>query len=186
MDETPETLENKFRAIAQRTHTEKPKPADVKAFRAFLEAHPKFWTRLGQLSLQARYGLIDEMRAPTVTKESLQVGIDELERTLRRKEDSTLERLLIEQVVLCWLRLNYAELLYSAKHRDSISLDASAYWEKRLTAAQARYLKAIETLARVRRLNVPAQQINIAEKQVNIAQGPQANVQPTAIDTARA
>jgi len=38
------------------------------------------------------------------------------------------------------------------------------YWEKRLTAAQRRFTRACETLARVRKLsrNTPALQFNIA------------------------
>jgi hypothetical protein len=48
------------------------------------------------------------------------------------------------------------------------------YWEKRLTAAQRRFTRACETLARVRKLsrNTPALQFNIAAsggQQVNVA-----------------
>jgi len=42
--------------------------------------------------------------------------------------------------------------------------DLGMYWEKRLSAAQRRFTRAGETLARVRKLsrNVPALQFNIA------------------------
>jgi hypothetical protein len=44
------------------------------------------------------------------------------------------------------------------------------YWEQRQNAAQGRFLRAVETLARVRRLNKrPPVQINIGGQQVNIA-----------------
>ena len=41
------------------------------------------------------------------------------------------------------------------------------FWERRLSAAQRRFLRATETLARVRRLQLPAVQVNIAERQLN-------------------
>jgi hypothetical protein len=77
-----------------------------------------------------------------------------------------------------------------------VALNVGAYWDNLLTTHQARFLRAIETLARVRRLarNTPALQINIAReggKQVNV-QGdvngqkapPATDAQPEAMPTA--
>ena len=55
-----------------------------------------------------------------------------------------------------------------------ITLTMGKYWEGRLSAAQRRHLRAVETLARVRRLlsRIPAVQVNIATQggqQVNVA-----------------
>jgi hypothetical protein len=48
-----------------------------------------------------------------------------------------------------------------------------AQWERVLASKEARYLRAVETLARVRRLlNLPAPQVNI-----NLPGGQQVNVQ---------
>ena len=70
---------------------------------------------------------------------------------------------------LCWLRLQLIEQQYSGVQAGNMTLPQGDYWERRLSAAQRRYLRAVETLARVRRLRVPALQVNIGEKQVNIA-----------------
>ena len=45
--------------------------------------------------------------------------------------------------------------------------------DRKLSAAQRRYLRACETLARVRKLRLPTLQVNIGEKQVNVAGWPQ-------------
>jgi len=63
---------------------------------------------------------------------------------------------------------------------QSASYQAGAYWDNLLTSNHARFLRAIETLGRVRRLsrNTPALQINIAReggKQVNV-QGDGVNI----------
>jgi hypothetical protein len=49
---------------------------------------------------------------------------------------------------------------------QSIPLARAEYWDGLLSSTQARFLRAIETLARVRRLarNTPALQINIANE----------------------
>lgn len=87
---------------------------------------------------------------------------------------SPLERLLIQQVTLCWLNLNIVEFRHSNLMQQSITLTLGMYWEKRLSAAQRRFTRACETLARVRKLsrNNPALQFNIAAiggQQVNVA-----------------
>jgi hypothetical protein len=56
---------------------------------------------------------------------------------------------------------------------NSGTLEQGEYWEKRLSAAQRRYLRACETLARVRKLTLGtlALQVNIAAaggQQVNM------------------
>ena len=95
-------------------------------------------------------------------RESLNVGRLAMRQDLGYEEASALDRLLIDQVVLCWLRLHYVEFHHTAiSNRD--------HWERKLSATQRRYLRACETLARVRRLRLPSMQINIGEKQLNVA-----------------
>src|SRR6266567_2880012 len=52
---------------------------------------------------------------------------------------SPLERLLIQQVTLCWLNLNAVEYMHSGVMQQSITLTLAIYWEKRLPAAQRRF-----------------------------------------------
>ncbi len=51
-------------------------------------------------------------------------------------ESSPLERLLIQQVTLCWLNLNLVEYRHTNVMQQSISLAQGIYWEKRLSMAQ--------------------------------------------------
>jgi hypothetical protein len=73
-----------------------------------------------------------------------------------------------------WLRLIDAENRYNnIVVGNSVTLQQGQYWDTLLSSTQARFLRAIETPARVRRLarNTPALQINIASdggKQVNV------------------
>jgi len=73
--------------------------------------------------------------------------------------------------VLRWLRLQAAEHQYSGNTKAGGSLAQAQFWERRLSAVQRRYIRACETLARIRRLALPAVQVNIADKQVNLTGG---------------
>jgi hypothetical protein len=82
-----------------------------------------------------------------------------------------LERLLIEQIAVAWLDWDIVQQAYTNNVVVSgHSLNSGAYWDRRVTSAQARYLRAMEALARVRRLAMPMPlQVNIGGQQVNVA-----------------
>ncbi len=55
-------------------------------------------------------------------------------------------------------------------NQTEVVIAQADWWERRMTAAQGRYRRAVESLARVRRLTHPsALQINVGERQVNVA-----------------
>jgi hypothetical protein len=75
-----------------------------------------------------------------------------------------IERPLIQHVVLCWLRLHICELYYE-RHTKGATLTVATFWENTLSANQRRYLRSVETLARIRKLNLTIQ-VNVAHQQI--------------------
>ena len=73
------------------------------------------------------------------------------------KDSSQLEKIIIEQVCLNWLRLNALELTHDQKTRESHTLPVGEHWDKLLTQSQKRYLRACESLAKVRKLLAEAE-----------------------------
>jgi hypothetical protein len=76
---------------------------------------------------------------------------------MRREEldyanESTIVRMLIDQVLLCQMRLIQFEVTHGNRTNESHSFAAGIYYEKRLSLTQRRFLKAVETLAKVKRL----------------------------------
>ncbi len=94
-----------------------------------------------------RDGLCLAVRSGTLHDE-----IERLRRSLGEPDVSPMERLLIDQVVICYLRMNLTEQYYENAMTDGCSLAARSYWERKLSTVQRRYLRSIETLARVRKL----------------------------------
>jgi len=72
---------------------------------------------------------------------------------------------LIEHIMTCWVRLQLVERDMSNTVKGSHSRDSALYWDRRLTEAQRRYLRAVNLLAKVRHIG-PAVQVNVAHQQV--------------------
>ena len=167
-------LARQFLELVKKTDGQAPDPAAVHALQAMLDQHPELWRVAGDLAHTAAMSVVNKMRAYPLVAESLKRGWAVMKDELGYQLAPPLERLLVEQVVLCWLHLNIVEIEYTDLIGASPSPADAAHWEKRLSAAQGRYLRACETLARIRKLarNTPALQVNIAAdggQQVNIA-----------------
>ncbi len=121
----------------------------------------------GDLAAQARLHIINQVDATTAMKELLGYGLEAMQRELGYADAPLLERLLIEQVLVCWLRLNLDEYRYTTVDTQGGTFAKLRYWEQRVAGAQARYVRAIDALARVRKLARPAPlQVNIGGEQV--------------------
>ena len=66
---------------------------------------------------------------------------------------SAMERILVDRTVLCWLQLHLIELAYA--RRSNPPAAEALLFEKKLSAANKRFLASVRTLATVRRLAVP-------------------------------
>jgi hypothetical protein len=173
-DKAEETRKT-FRALLDKTNKEHPNPKDVKALSDLLGDNRKLelWRDVVSAGYLAEVMVIENANATAGLKECWKQRLQVLKKDLGYNDAPMLEQLLIQQAALCWLKLNLVELSYSGTMAQSITLTLGMYWEKRLSAAQKRFTRACETLARIRRLsrNAPSLQFNIATdggQQVNL------------------
>ncbi len=144
-----------FVAMLKRVNTDKPKAADMEALQQLFDNDARLWRVVGDVAAHATEATIKAAYSGSALhRESIQRKIKELKEELGAGEASPLERMLIDHASLFWLRLHVTEATYT--HRllasDSHSHDSGVYWEKRLTGAQRRFNRALESLARVRAL----------------------------------
>jgi hypothetical protein len=83
---------------------------------------------------------------------------------------SPIERLLIDDIVTCWLHLHFVRGRWTRALKDR-SVTNLNVMEHLLNGAQRRYDDAHKTLAQVRRLIIPVVQLNVANQQVNVVGG---------------
>jgi hypothetical protein len=119
-------------------------------FQGLLGSSPDEWRNLGDLTKEAVDTALKDFWLGYGTKEAVKRGAELLKADLGFENASPLERLLIEQAVLCHIRLGMIEHQYSRQLKGSYHFNVGAHWEMRLTLAQRRYVKAITALARVR------------------------------------
>lgn len=103
---------------------------------------------------------------------ALQGEADHLRASLLGDAPTPLERLLVDRVVACTLATMWAESTLATRLSSANTLSLLKFYGDETDRHHRRLLKAMEALAKVRRLQVPMQ-VNVAiggGKQVNVAQ----------------
>ena len=155
-----------FGSLLQRVQSEQPDPADLQAFWVALRADPALHDHLGDMAAQAR-GYLARLADPSpVVQALLRHGMQNVIRSLDDPQATPLEKLLADNVGICWARFYIVEMSYTLRAQESCTIAQADYEERRLSHAQLRFVRALESLARVRRLLHPHAQ----PLQVNIAQ----------------
>lgn len=138
--------------------------------RELLDEFPSMVDELGDLTQIAQGLMLSRFGDSVLIHEAQERKLLALTEQIAGPDASALEKLLANQIVLCWQHVRFVEINY-AQARDYTSR-AGDYYERCIDRAQRRYLAAIKTLAQVRKLGLPAMQVNIAAdggKQVNVS-----------------
>lgn len=119
--------------------------------REILQDNPEIWQNVGDLARQAREGLVELIaEGNTAIKESVTLKLQEIDQSLRREAtDETLESLLIDHIVVCWLELYFVRM--AAMQRLEHKKD-QRFWDGRVKQANRRYVSAIKELGNLRSL----------------------------------
>jgi hypothetical protein len=161
-----------IKALAARVDKESPDPDDIEELRSILRSDQSLWRRVGDLTVQNQKKLIKDTEWAKSAELAVNAALRAMRLELGYTDAPMIEQLLIENVLLAWLRLNLWEYQFTELDvSEGMILKKAAFWEKRISAGQRRYLRAIETLARVRKITRTTTQINIAEEgsqQLNI------------------
>ena len=146
---------------------------DMPALQAAMVRYPAAAAQLGNLSLHMQDTIVRRMFG----EESPGVSLVVLEHARQMKaqlgyaDSNAIEQSMIDHAVTCWLRLSETESRYeSLLCENGVTLTRQEHWERRLSMAQNRYLKSVESLAKVRRLlsGVPLMQINVNSQVANV------------------
>jgi hypothetical protein len=171
----PEGMARELVELVGRCYQKNPDKKDLRELEKYLKKHPQLYNAIFNLNKVVQGELIGNITKRRAGHMSIESNIAHMRKGLAYEQSPTLEKLLIDNVINCWLRLQWVELhLTGQSNRDHVGIPVIEYWERRMSANQRRYLRAIETLARVRKLtrNTPMLQVNIATQegqQVNIA-----------------
>jgi len=115
----------------------------------FLDKRPDLWQKLGDLRRYVENLLVTIVSgASPFIHEVVRRRLDELRAELAGPAPSSLEKLLVDRICVCWLQVHSADVSDANRPQSETT--------RRQNAAQTRYLAAIRQLALVRRLLRPA------------------------------
>lgn len=167
-------LFNHLKTLIDKTQSKSPQEEDIRQLRKLLKEHPELLQMTGDMALQASTHLIESVKGTEMTRHMLLHSRATRLKELGYHQAAPMEKMVIEQVVLCWLRHNLLEYEITSRAEGACTEQQRLIWEKQLNQSQQRYLRACESLARIRKLsrNTSGLQVNIAREggqQVNVA-----------------
>lgn len=157
----------------------------LQRLRQILHDHPTAWRITGDLAATSAEALVRVVaRDDQHMRESVLAGMEKVRESLGYATSPQLERLLIDQVTLCWLTYEITRTVYTFLAFDGRKEpEHGAYWEKRMASVELRYQRAIESLARTRKLvrSTKLVQINFAQQQIvnNAMESATSSVEPS-------
>jgi hypothetical protein len=138
--------------------------------RALLESRPDLVQALGTRAADLEQVLIEKGSGGLLLQEEqVRAELKEVRATLREDGDGAAEQLLIEHAALSWLALTTAQIARELRRTDGVFPAYAEAWDRHVSHLQTEFLRAVKTLAAVRRLRLPAMQVNVGRQQVNIA-----------------
>jgi hypothetical protein len=160
-------------ALAKRIRAGRHTEADRAAMRKLMLAEPERFRDIGDLCEWAFERAVEHYAGKhTILAESIKGQRDILRADFGYADALPPERLLIDEIALSRLRHYQAVSRHERAGTEPMPLATAEYWEKKVSSTQRRYLRAIETLARVGKLlRSVTVQLNIGEKQLNVAGG---------------
>ena len=146
---------DKINDVIKRTNKENPKPEDLQTLKEVFDEFPELALRTGNLRNHIFNSILDTaVGKSALTREASERYIKNMKTELGYFSPTVtfVEKMLIDEITMRWLRLQVMEQSHYNSTTGQHSMKEGIYCEKRLHLTQKRYLQAIETLAKVRKM----------------------------------
>ncbi len=121
--------------------------------RELLAQYPAIWKQYGDIAAQAeRSWVVLASGKDLQLRECLVLQAAALREELAGPDPSTVERLLVERIVICWLKVSYFDAMEAQATSEGESLKLALYRGKRQEQAQRMYLTSLAALTSLRKL----------------------------------
>jgi hypothetical protein len=148
----PNDAAQQLSRLVVRANKGKENGPEVKELRKFLDEHEEFSRGHTIIADSLKHGVMLK-----ITAEPGHFELFEREYNLRRDElgwqdASPLERLMIERIMLLWVWLLWCENYNAGYMKGGVVMRESEFADKQYTRAHSRYVKALESLAKLRQV----------------------------------
>jgi hypothetical protein len=128
-----------------------PKPEHLEMIRKHLDDNAAL-VKLNEVGQRAIVRVIETYSDSALMRELYQRQIEQKRVELGYDSGCVIERMLINQLALCHLRLSLIEMYHAEKVKQSHSTEVGMYWDRLLTTYQRRFERACLSLAKVKKL----------------------------------
>jgi hypothetical protein len=161
---------DEFMKVIERAYkAKKPAKEDLQTIRKFLIDYPQFSLAVFSMTEATQQRIIKNWVSDEVAKTAVEEHVVYVRDEMGYHDAPIMEKMLIDNIVTVWLRLQWLDYLVAAKMAGEFSIRSMEFWQKSLASAQRNYLAACETLAKVRKMRLPNIQLNIGDQQINVA-----------------
>ncbi len=126
-------------------------PNELHVVRDLLRSSPKAWREFGDLYTRTRSESLDFVLKDTVEYESILYGVQQLRHGLLGENYTSLEEVVVEQIVNNHLRAAKADVKLSEIKHSKETEHEELYWDSVHERSHNRILRGIKTLASVRK-----------------------------------
>lgn len=154
--------------LFERTNCANPNPKDVALVKEVFDKMPVLYRLNGNLQDQIFTRILNSATRNSVfTRMAAERAIEEMKAEFGYHSATFIEKMLIDEILMRWLRLQVMENDHISATYEEHTFAKGIYYDKRLHLAQERYLKAVTTLAKVRKM-IAATQAKGAEMIKNL------------------
>lgn len=153
------------------TNKQNPKTEDIQALRELMREDSSIWKSYGDWAKQSETLILnDYFKTSGFVLETVKKKLENMRDEFGWEDAPEIEKLLIRQVCLTWLKLYHLERIHHSKTTESHTSETGIYWDKRLLNAQKLHLRSIESLAKVRKMTAQTEKLEAAAKRARSGQ----------------
>ena len=139
-------------ALIKRIDKGNPKPEDLEALRQEMSDRPGL-SRLGNTQKLVMDQVLAAFTNESISsQEFIKKYVKEMKTELGYSNSTFVEKMLIDEIVMRWLRLSEMESGHLKITSQNHAVEVGMYMDRRLDIAQKRFLRAMTTLAKVRKM----------------------------------
>jgi hypothetical protein len=146
--------------LVEKANRAKENGPEVKELQKFLDEHQELATRHNVVAHSIKHSVMRKVTDKPGNFELFEREYEMRRNNLGWKDASPLERLMIERIMLLWVRLLWCEHYNAGYTQGGVVMRESEFADKQLSRAHTRYVKALESLAKLRQVEAMTKAAN--------------------------
>ena len=119
-----------FAEILKQAYKANPEKKDLEELEKWLDQYPEIWRLVFDMSQVIEKNLISQLVSEKAVHLAIEKNVDDIRLDLGYEDAVTMERMLIDNIVLSWLRCQAAEFrLVLFMGQNSVSTSTIGFWE---------------------------------------------------------